>query len=307
MISKRQIKSKISATQNIRQITKAMEMVSATKMRKAEEIALQSRPFAKESLSLMRNLLSYVEKNGEIKSHYFKRKDINKSCLVVVTSDKGLAGAFNSNVLRRAMKFIEENPDVDVVTMGKKAKEFLQKRNIKIVNSFDNSSDTITLSDVAPMSDWLIESYKEHTYDSISFCSTIFVSALVSKVEISEVLPLTVAGLQEIIKRIVPKKGRYSDIQDNDKESATLYTFEPSPNEVFENILEDLVRVEILYMIFESNASEHSSRMMAMKTATESAKDLIDGLTLDLNKARQAAITQELAEISTAKEALSQN
>lgn len=307
MISKRQIKSKISATQNIRQITKAMEMVSATKMRKAEEIALRSRPFAKESLSLMRNLLSYVEKNGEIKSHYFKRKNIKNSCLVVVTSDKGLAGAFNSNVLRTAMKFLEENSDSDIVTVGRKAKEFFEKRNIKVVKSFDNPSDTVTLSDVAPMSDWLIEQYKKHAYDRISFCSTIFISALVSKVEISEVLPLTINELQEIIKRIVPKTGKYSDIQNDDKENNVLYTFEPSPNEVFENILEDLVRVEMLYMIFESNASEHSSRMMAMKTATESAGDLIDDLTLELNKARQAAITQELAEISTAKEALSQN
>lgn len=305
MISKREIKSKISATQNIKQITKAMEMVSATKMRKAEEIALQSRPFAKESLSLMRNLLSYVKHNGKIESHYFKRANIKNSCLVVVTSDKGLAGAFNSNVLRKATTFIKENPDYDIVTVGKKAKEFFEKRDVAIVNSFDHSSDTVTLTDVAPMSDWLIEQYKKHSYDSISFCSTIFISALVSKVEISEVLPLTVPELEEIIKRIVPKTGKYSDIQNNGNGNNVEYTFEPSPSEVFENILEDLVRVEMLYMIFESNASEHSSRMMAMKTATESAKDLIDELTLDLNKARQAAITQELAEISTAKEALS--
>ena len=308
MISKRQIKTKISATENIKQITKAMEMVAATKMRKAEEVALRARPYAKKTLGLMRNLLIYVAKEGLIQSHYFKREKIKNICLVVVASDKGLAGAFNTNVLRTAMKFKKENPDADIVVIGKKAKEFFHRRQIEVKADFANPSDTLTLSDIAPVSDWLLSRYETHEYDSIVFCSTTFISALLSEVEVNEVLPLTVEGLEKIIKRIVPKTGKYSDIKNNDEsDGGASYVFEPSAKEIFDGILPELVRIEIVHLIFESNAAEHSSRMMAMKTATESAHDLIEELRLDLNKARQASITQELAEISTAKEALDQN
>lgn len=308
MISNRQIKTKISATENIRQITKAMEMVAATKMRKAEEVALNSRPYAKKALSLLRNLLLHARKEELVeKSHYFKKAERKNICLVVVTSDKGLAGAFNTNVLKAAVEFKKEHPQADIVTVGRKGKEFFERQQVEVKADFSNFSDTVTLANVAPLSDWLLSRYETHVYDTIVFSSTLFVSAFVHNVEINEVLPLTMQGLEKIIQRIVPKTGRYSELQDDEHAQDVSYVFEPSARAVFESILPELVKIEILHLIFESNASEHSSRMLAMKTATESAGDLLEELRLDLNRARQASITQELAEISTAREALSQN
>ncbi|MDZ4231674.1 MAG: FoF1 ATP synthase subunit gamma, partial [Candidatus Pacearchaeota archaeon] len=224
-------------------------------------------------------------------------------CLVVVTSDRGLAGSFNTNILRQAESFLAQHPSSDVVAVGKKAQDFFKARGVAA--SFADFSDIATLPEIAPLADWLLSRYENHTYDSIVFCSTNFVSALSQKVEHTDVLPLTVEGLLSIIERIVPKTGRYSGLQNGEEKETPFALFEPSATEVFEAIVPELVRVEILHLMFESAASEHASRMVAMKAATESADDIISELGLELNKARQAGITQELAEISTAKEALS--
>lgn len=305
MAATRQVRDKIRATANIKQITRAMEMVAATKMRKAEETALRARPYAKEAVTLLRNLLLIAQREDLTHhSHYFKRSEGGPICLVVVTSDRGLAGAFNANVLRRAMRFHEERPDADVVAVGKKAEEFFARRGVNAVASFTGFSSVATLSEVSPLAEWLLTRYQNHTYDSVTFCSTMFVSALVQRTELTDLLPLTIEGLQKIIEGIVPARGRYSEMQTGGEEVSGLPLFEPSAQEIFESILPELVRAVILHIIFESNASEHSSRMVAMKNATENAEDLIESLTRQLNKARQAAITQALAEVATAKEAL---
>lgn len=305
MAATRQVQDKIRATANIKQITRAMEMVAATKMRKAEETALRARPYAKEALLLLRNLLIIAQKEDLTHhSHYFKKAEDGPMCLVVVTSDRGLAGAFNANVLRKALRFHEERPDADVVAVGKKAEEFFAKRGVNVAASFAGFSSVATLSEISPLAEWLLSRYQNHTYDQVTFCSTMFVSALVQRTELTELLPLTIEGLQNIIEGIVPARGRYSEMQTEMEEMGSSHLFEPSAREIFEGILPELVRAVILHIIFESNASEHSSRMVAMKNATENAEDLIESLTRQLNKARQAAITQELAEVTTAKEAL---
>ena len=305
MAATRQVKEKIRATANIKQITRAMEMVAATKMRKAEETALRARPYAKEAVMLLRSLLLIAQREDLTRhSHYFKKAEGGPMCLVVVTSDRGLCGSFSANVLRKAARFQEEHPDADIVAVGKKAEEFFARRGVKVATSFDGFSSVATLSEVSPLAEWLLSRYQNHTYDTVTFCSTMFVSALVQRTELTELLPLTIEGLQKIIEGIVPARGRYSEPQTGGEEVAGPYLFEPSPREIFESILSELVRAVILHIIFESNASEHSSRMVAMKNATENAEDLIESLTRQLNKARQAAITQALAEVATAKEAL---
>ena len=308
MASLRQLKSKIRTVGNIGQITKAMEMVAATKMRKSQEIALKARPYAKEALSLLYNILLHAEKEDlAAQSHLFKRTGRITTCLVVITSDKGLCAGFNSAVLREALQFKKNHPETDIVVGGKKGRAFFAARNIPIAAAFTDFSDTATLSEVSPLTDWLLSRYQDHTYDTIVFCSTLFISALVQKVALTEVLPLTLKGLQDVIERIVPQRGRYSELAENNDitQKEISYLLEPSSQAIFESLLEDLVRVEVLHLVFESNASEHSARMVAMKNATENAKSLKEELELELNKARQAAITQELTEISTAKEALS--
>ena len=307
MSSNRQLKTKIRAVGNIRQITRAMEMVAATKMRKAQEVALRARPYAKYALSLLRSLL--LLEGGEelrVQSHFFKEINRKNPCLVVVTSDKGLCGGFNSQVLRAALKFREEYPDSSIVTIGKKGKEVFERRGIPVLKSFADFSEIVTLADIEPVIQFLIGEYAQHRHDTIAFCSTQFISALVQKVSLYRVLPITIDELEKTIQAIIPKSGKYSDMQNGEEKVGTVVSLlEPNAKVLFEELIEDLIRVEILHLIFESNASEHSARMLAMKNATDNAEDLQEELQLLLNKARQSSITQELSEIASAKEALS--
>lgn len=280
------MKTKLQAVENIGQMTRAMELVAATKMRKSQEVAFRARPYAKKALSLLRNLLivSGVENLVGL-SHFFKRTGIAKVCIVVVTSDRGLCGAYNSQVLRTALQLSQEHPTAHIVAVGRKAHEFFKKRGKNVAASFNRFSDVATLTDAEPLAHWLLTSYKTHVYDQVLFCSTVFISALQQRVEVQEILPVDIKALEKIINPIP-------------------YVFEPSRALVFEKLVEELVKVEIVHLVFEANASEHSSRMIAMKNATDNAEDLQTSLTLSLNKARQASITQELAEITSAKEAL---
>ncbi len=316
MISKRQIKNKIQVTENIKQITGAMQMVAATKMRKAEGVALRSRPYAKKAMTLLHHVFAYAQKEELLESNpLFKKRDVvdkekEKICLVVVTSDKGLCGAFNNSVLRTALRLREEHARAarfDVVTVGRKGRDFFRKREVPIAAEFSYFSDAVTASDIVSLIDFVMSKYNNGEYDKILFCSTNFISALRQKVEVRQALPLSLESLEKLIAGIVPKTGKYSDLgeQEEIKRIPSPYLIEPSAKEVFEQLVSLLVRVEILHFILESNASEHSARMIAMKSATENAEDLIETLTLELNKARQSAITQELSEITTAKEALS--
>ena len=309
MASSRQLKGKIRAVRNIGQITKAMQMVAAAKMRKSQEVALNARPYAKKSFALLLHLLK--QSNGEeTQSVYMKRNNSKKTALVVITSDKGLAGSFNSSVLRGAYKFYEENNQPDIIAVGKKGRDFFKARGATIATEFFQFSDIATYVDIKPLADWIGHAYETQQYGKIVVCSNQFVSALAQKVEIRQILPLEIAALEQTIQGIVPKTGKYSDIdrqslgEGGASEKDMSFVLEPSREEILKSLVRNLLQVEIAYLVFESNASEHSSRMVAMKSATENANRLKDELTLALNKARQAAITQELTEISTAKEAL---
>ncbi|MBI2604380.1 MAG: ATP synthase F1 subunit gamma [Candidatus Harrisonbacteria bacterium] len=317
MASKHQLKNKIRVTANIKQITRAMQMVAAAKMRKSEGVALRARPYAKKALALLRNVLRYAL-GEELTSPYFgARKGAQKICFVVVTSDRGLCGAYNSGVLRAATKFIESHRDAEllhVLPIGRKAKEFFAKRPVELrhgaglvtmPNAFTNFSEIATLYDAKPVSDWLIKQYQDGVYTNIVFCSTNFVSALLQRVEIHEVLPLTFPELERIVAGIVPKAGLYAELAKAETDMPErYYKFEPSYQKVFETLVLALLKVEILHLIFESNASEHAARMVAMKSATENAENIMKTLQQALNKARQESITQELVEMASAKDAM---
>src|SRR3989344_9631832 len=171
-MASRNLKAKLNSVKNIGQITKAMEMVAATKMRKAQEVALRARPYAKYALSLLRSLL-LLEGGEELRaqSHFFKEENRKNPCLVVVTSDRGLCGGFNSQVLRTALKFRKEYPDSSIVTIGKKGKEFFERRGIPVLKSFADFSEIITLTDVDPVIQFLIGEYAQHRHDTIALCS----------------------------------------------------------------------------------------------------------------------------------------
>jgi F-type H+-transporting ATPase subunit gamma len=189
------------------------------------------------------------------------------------------------------LQLSQEHPNADIVVVGRKAHEFFQKRAGNLTASFTRFSDVATMADAEPLANWLLERYKTHRCDKVLFCSTVFISALKQRVEVHEILPVTLEALEKIIKGIV-------------SQNPTPYVLEPTKTLIFEKLVEELVKVEIAHLVFEANASEHSSRMLAMKNATDNAQELQARLTLALNKARQGSITQELAEITSAKEAL---
>lgn len=295
MISKRQLKGKIHSVGNIRQMTRAMELVAATKMRKAQDRTLRSRPYATHALSLLSRIVGLARLEEQEGTLFTKRQE-GKVCLVVVTSDKGLSGSFNNAVLRLAFQlfedYVQQKEEVEIIAVGKKARDFFLNRKAKVATSFLRFSDIITLEDTAPLTDWILHAYDEKEYKEVVLLSTHFVSALLNKAQAHTVLPLS----QEELLNIAGN-GKSEEV----KQDSLL---EPSSKEIFEILSRELFRALVLHLLFESNASEHSSRMVAMKNATENAKDLLENLTLDLNKARQSAITQELSEVTSAKEAL---
>lgn len=307
MASKLQLKSKIRAVGNIKQITKAMQLVSATKMRKSQEVALRARPYAKHALSLLARLEALAQETKH-QGPLWQKREQGKVCLAVVTSDKGLSGTFNGTILKTAfqlyLKEREQGQDVEIVAVGKKTHNFFKKRKAVIAAEFFKFSDVVTMYEVLPLAEWVLEAYRKGIYKKVVFCSMRFVSALVQKPAVHQVLPIDVKELEAVVEDIVPKTGKFSEAEKPDAQQDMTYTTEPSPEQIVEQLSGALVRIQILHCIFESNASEHSSRMLAMKSATENAQNLQYSLNLELNKARQAAITQELTEISTAKEAL---
>ena len=330
MVPSRQLKTKIRAVGNIQQITKAMELVSATKMRKSQEVALRARPYAKKAFSLLTHILEHTSTEGLVgrlwqakagtvpASGVVSTEERERIALVVVTSDKGLCGNFNSAVLKAAMKWKEEQESppagggksVEVVAVGRKGRDFFRSRGVEATKEFFQFSDIITLADIAPLADWILEVYEKEEFDRVVFCSTRFISVLSQKPNVQQILPLEREELEKIVEGIVPKSGRYSDwlvghsLGEERVAGDIPYVLEPSAQIILEELVRELVRVAIVHLVFESNASEHSARMMAMKNATDNAEELIENLNLALNKSRQAAITQELSEISTAKEAL---
>ena len=323
MVSSRQLKTKIRAVGNIRQITRAMEMVSATKMRRSQEVALNARQYAKKSFSLLAHLLKQANKE-ELESIFLHAHRSlgeggeEKIALVVITSDKGLCGSFNSSVLRQMIQWKQEQESagksfdsaqgkqVDVVAVGRKGRDFCRAREIHIAAEFFQFSDVATFADIAPVAEWIMRAYEDKAYDKIVVVSNQFVSALVQKVEMHQLLPLQIDELERAVQGIIPKTGKYSELTQQDQEPVgdIAYVLEPSGEEIVRILVRNLIQVMITHFIFESNASEHSARMMAMKNATENAESMMEALNLELNKSRQASITQQLTEISTAKEAL---
>jgi len=307
MANEREIKNRIVATKNIKQITKAMEAVAAVKMRKSEQAALATRPYALAALQILKNLSGSANLRTETGlvelSPLLAQRSIKKIALVVVTSDKGLAGAFNSNVLRRAEEFIKNAPadtEIQMISVGKKAKSYFGYTKKNILKHFEGIGDLAELNETEPIAKFLEQLFAEEKTDQVVFIFTNFLSVLKQEVLTRSLLPFSEKTLEEIVKNTIPLRGRYSGIPnalglttDN-----LPYIFEPSAEQVLRQLLPHLFYVETHQIILEANASEHSSRMVAMKNASQNAVELVEELTLSYNKARQAKITKELLEIS---------
>ncbi len=294
-----------------------MEAVSAVKMRKSEQVALRARPYALAALEILRRVtLSLDTETSNVSNldigclsplSLLSAPADMPICLVVVTSDKGLAGSFNTNVLRKALAFTKEHSGMEVIAVGKKGRDFLKRRGVKVVESVTGAGDFADLSETAPVADFIKKGFAERRWSAVHLLYTNFLSALKQEVTNRKILPFDFESLNAIIAGITPTRGKYANMPEvlgKDVKKSGAYVFEPSPEQVLGELLPALLDIEIYHAVLEGNASEHSSRMIAMRNASDNAGELIDELTLQYNKARQAQITKELSEITAGASAL---
>lgn len=310
MESVQHLKKRIKSIGNIKKITKAMELVAATKMRRSQEIALASRPYALTALNLFANL-TLLEKNLP---ELLQKRKVKKTLFVVVASDKGLAGAFNSSVFRKFEKYMAEHPqgkDDSFIAVGEKTFAYLSKRSYNVAKKFTSIGDYTTPDQVRPITDFILEGYLEGAWDKAVVFSTHFKSALKQEPLTREILPVEHDAIKNTIKEIIPTTGKFAEIIKEqhiefteDRKEGKEYLIEPSPKEVLQDLAKHLFFMQVYHVILEANASEHSARRLAMKTASDNASDLGDELNLQYNKSRQAGITTQIIEISAGAEAL---
>lgn len=298
-VQTRTIKRRIKSVKNTRKITKAMEMVAASKMRKAVNSVISSRPYSKLAWNTVKSIGSRVD----MSLHPLLRKEevVKKVLVLLITSDKGLAGGFNTNILRKTRSMIEElgeGVQIQTICIGKRGADAMRRLNQPIMASFIDITSNTKFEEVLPIGRMIIEEFTQGNFDRVFVAYTDFVSAVKQNPIMLELLPL---GSEEDMEQI-------GDVKNTEPEKtfseAGEYTFEPSASLVLDQILPRLVETMVYQAVLESSASEHSARMMAMRSASDAAGDMLDELTFTFNQARQAGITQEIAEISSGKAAL---
>jgi F-type H+-transporting ATPase subunit gamma len=291
MPSTRDIRRRIKSVKNTAQITKAMQMVAASKMRKAQQAAIAGRPYA----TLMNSVLAQVTANaGDFTHPLIEVRPVKKRGVILITSDKGLAGALNSNLLREAMKF-DKNTTV-YITAGRKGSQFVARTKRRLAAEF-TYKDAPLFAEARAISRFAQDLFTKTEVDTVDILFTNYISTLNQKPEVRPLLPVGE------IKHVT------AGLEDEDKGDAatgpTEFLFEPGAGEVLGKMLPHYLNYQVYQILLEAKASEHSARMVAMKNATDNAKQLIKDLTLEYNKLRQANITKELLEITSAAMAMS--
>lgn len=296
------IKLKIRSTDKTRKVTKAMEAVSAAKMRKAQQRAIAGRAYARAAVAI----LSRVSGSKELQSHPLVSGSAAAGALYIVfTSDKGLAGALNSAVLRAtAADMAAEGynaSNTSIIAIGKKANDFFLNRGFKIENFYANT-DAVTDVILGEVLSGIASRFAAKEVGKVKIAYQNFVSTFEQRPTLRTVFPLSLEELQKVVADIMPAKGVFSNVADEEKPS--LYTIEPSDSEVMSAILPRLAGIFLYHALLETQASEHSARMVSMKSASDKAGEMKHSLTLQFNKARQAAITREVSEITGGMEAM---
>ena len=296
----KQVKNKIIATQKTGKVTKAMESVSAVKMRKSQERAFAGRPYVHAALRILSQLANSPE---GLQHPLTQKRESGKRLAVIVTSDKGLAGSVNSAVLKRAESVLQADGDLELICVGRKAAEFAKREKQTLLGEYTNISDEVTIDDVYEIASTVIDAFATGQYQEVDIIYQNFVSTFEQEPTKRTVLPLDPAEIHYIMRGIRPKTGEGSDDIEPPVEQTT-YTVEPSAEEVLESLIPRLVQIIIYHALLESKACEHSARMVAMKNATDKSKEVAKALTLVYNKERQAAITAEVSEITGGIEAM---
>ena len=282
MPSLRDIRRRVRAVQNTRKITKAMELVAAAKMRRAQERVTAARPYADEIASVMVELM---RRNPEYKHPYLQVRDVQRRVLILVTADRGLAGALSANNIRLALQEMNRaGVPVSVVTIGRKGRDMMRRLRKDLIADVSNIGDRPTMGDILPAIRVAMEQYENEEADQVDVVYARFVSA-----------GRQVATVRRLIPVMPPE-----DVE----RLTTDFLYEPEPQDVLDALLPRYVEVQVYQAVLENLASEQAARMVAMRNATDNADDLVDALTLTANKVRQATITTELMEIVGGAEAL---
>lgn len=286
MASTRQIKSRIRSVSSNKQITKAMELVASSKLRKAQEKTVATRRYTDTALEVMAALSDTVDVK---QSPLFEERPIKNRLIIVITSDRGLAGAYNANALKFLTKQLREDDaakvGTNVMTIGRKASQFVSKlRDVEAQGAYQ-VDENVTVDSLRPILNNVIGMFRRKEIDAVEVITTRFTNSFIQTAEMMRLLP---AGTEEIAG----------------VEKPVDILFEPSPEEVLDYVAVRLVEAHLYQAMLDARASEHAMRRVAMKNASDNAGDIVDALTLEMNKVRQAAITQELAEISGGAEAM---
>jgi len=287
----RDIRRRIKSIKNTAQITKAMQMVAAAKMRKAQTAALAGRPYSE---SINRVLVDLREHTDVTLHPLLEVREVKNEIVLVISTDKGLCGALNTNLLRELNPFNTET--TGFITAGRKAQQYVARTRRTLLADFP-LKDAPSLIETKVISKYLIEKFLAKEVDKVSIVFTSFKNTLVQKPTVRTLLPISPFDLPEADSSAKPTSGI-------DPENRFGYQYEPNAAEVLSTILPHYIHYQVYQMVLDARASEHSARMVAMKGATDNAKQLIKDLTLEYNKVRQASITTELLEITTAQMAL---
>ena len=290
MPSLRDIRTRIRSVKNISQITRAMQMVAASRMRRAQESVESSRPFSEK----IRQVLAGVgdaAPTGEGPLHpLLERREVQNIDLILITSDRGLAGGFNANALRLASNFVlkDAGAPVNLLTLGRKGRDYMVRYGRNVIADFSELGDAPGLDAVTPVARTVTERFTAGETDAVYMVYTKYISTLNQTPRIEQLLPI----------------GPPTEEEEREAQRGPDYIYEPSPVLLLQALLPRYVEIRLYQALLESKASEHSSRMVAMRNATDAANDIVDDLSLTYNKARQAAITREIIEIAGGAAAL---
>lgn len=293
MANLKEIRVRINSVKSTRQITSAMKMVSAAKLRKAQDAIIQMRPYAEKLHEILINISTSLE--DETDNIYGKIREPEKVLLVVITSNKGMCGAFNSNVTKKTIELIkglyhEQNLEgnLDILGIGKKGTDFLKKQGYNVIGNFNDIYDSPSYENVLPIAEGVMKSFVDEKYDKIDLVYNQFKNAGVQLLQVENFLPVKVQ----------------TDEPEYLQNEAFDYIFEPSKDFIVNELIPKSLKIQFYKSILDSHASEHGARMTAMHQATDNATELLKQLSLTYNKARQANITNEILEIVSGAEAL---
>ncbi len=291
MANLKEVKSRIQSVTSTQQITKAMKMVAAAKLRRAQDNIVKMRPYAQKLASLLQNLSAQQEE--DMGSNYGEERVEEKILLIAVTSDKGLCGAFNSNIFKGVTRHIEENyksqfdqGNVTILPIGKKAMDYYRKRDYKVVLDYWDMFSPVSFEKSTEASEYAMREFLNHTYDRVDIVYNEFKNVATQILRKEQFLP---------VKPVETEGGTKFEVD---------YIFQPSKEEIIEEMIPKSLKIQLYKAILDSNAAEHGARMTAMDQATDNAGELLKELRLTYNRTRQAAITKEILEIVAGAEAL---